>query len=108
MIQIDNYQGLLSWGHYSFDYWKSSNLPKLVQTGERPIDIVMLSTRYFHSQPWAFELGPAAKLTQIGNSWAENTVPDGGWQAAASALDHLRQLGAVDLQINHPTRKAQP
>jgi len=106
VMRLNNYKGVFSWGHDSFDYWKPKTLPQFLQTGDRPVDIVFISTRLFHSNPLDFQTNASAKLTFIGNTWMADTIPDGGLQAAASALDHLRKLGRIDIWLNHTPRRA--
>jgi hypothetical protein len=84
--------------------------------GAEPVDLLLWSSSWYGAKPDP-QLGPAARLSAIGNAFygaAPEVEPgterlffqDPPNEAALAqlsrALDDLRRLGEIDLRLNHP------
>jgi hypothetical protein len=123
---VDNYRGRLS--HVLSDYYyptpthdPNKRWFKIVCSGEVPIDILLMANQYMggtntrgpgdnshHRTKPAIEGGSSVTPTMLGN-WLShpgdapfpNVVPPNGLRLAALALDDFRELGELDLELNH-------
>jgi len=110
VISIRNYKGLLSYGPNQFYCFKDFGTPVISHEGDRPLSLIFMGNVSYVGQPPVFKLGKGATLALIenddlsgpGKMWEENVIPPGSLQEAAYALDQLRELGQVDLELNHP------
>ncbi len=107
VYDIDNYEGRIVYGGGQYMYQTPT---RLEHRGERPLALVFFGNLYWKTpgdEP-VFELGPGAQLTAFQNLYYEgpqqslpNRFAPGGLEAAAAALDDLRELGALDWRLNH-------
>ena len=99
-IDIRDYAGRVYYGQSQF--YIEPKEPRFVATGTRPVRLLLAGHFWYNTTP-RFELGPAVKLTLVGN----REVPDEGvdaeaLRAMAGALDDLRRLGQVEREVGHP------
>jgi hypothetical protein len=77
---------------------------QFAQTGSEPFNIVCLANSYAGAVP-TFEVGPDVSVTVLNCRSGKEIVPDvlhaNSLRLAAQALDHFRDLGAYDLELNH-------
>jgi hypothetical protein len=98
LFDIRNYEGRIYYGQSQF--YLEPKEPRFVSQGRRPVRLI-LAGNFWHNTKPRFELGPEVKLTLMAN----RTVPDAGvddeaLQAMAAALDDLRRLGALDIELS--------
>ncbi len=119
---VDNYRGRLSSVMSQYYNPNESHDPnkkafKIVCTGEAPLDVLLMSNQYQQASKSppsvrpVIEGGPNVTRTVLGNrfsllQWHQsepvpNVVPPNGLGLAALALDDYRELGALDLELNH-------
>jgi hypothetical protein len=119
---VDNYRGQLSSvmtpyfnPKEKFDPGKSAF--KVVCNGEAPIDVLLMANRYGQgmkpagSVPPVIEGGPNVTSHLLDNSYSHtstspappvpNVLHANSLSVASQALDHFRELGAHDLELNH-------
>ncbi len=94
VIDLRGFAGRVYYGQSQF--YIEPKEPRFVASGDRPVRLMLAGHFWYNTAP-RFELGPAVKLTLVGNQ----EVPDEGvdeeaLQDMAEALDDLRRLGAVD------------
>jgi hypothetical protein len=82
-----------------------------IQSGSRPVDLIVLSTAFIHGdQDPVFKLEKACRYIGIENAFFTsklaksypNVIPAGGLESAAAALDDFRRLGRVNRDLNYP------
>jgi hypothetical protein len=117
-ISVENYQGTISIFGSPFDAFGGSAGPyyKVKQTGARKVNIVYVGNAYLTdpnvpgTPQFEFTNGAATVAGCIVDSWSgaptfNTSVPDAipadGMQQIAKALDHFRELGALDLKLNY-------
>jgi len=96
VFDIDNYAGRIYYGQSQF--YTEPKEPRFVSRGTRPVRLTLAGHFWYGTRP-RFELGPAVKLTLLGN----REVPDAGvdteaMRAMAAALDDLRRIGKLDVR----------
>jgi hypothetical protein len=90
---------------------------KIVCTGEAPLDVLLMANAYQTggrspgSVPPVIEGGSNVTRTLFGNAYTylprlftepvPNVLPPNGLRLAALALDEFRELGELDLELNH-------
>ena len=107
-IDIRNYEGRVSYGPNQF--YCFSGTPVISHKGDRPLTLIFMGNISYAGSTPIWELDKGAALSRIenddlsgtGEMWEENVIPPGALQEAAYALDCLRELGEVDLKLNHP------
>ncbi len=113
-LEVDNYRGELILGPDQF--YVGNPVHRFVHEGSAPFSLTLLAGTFYNSKP-EFKLAPSATLSVIG-IYTVGTAP--GDSVAASdlgvmdrdvapglphvvhALDDLRRLGGLDLEVNHP------
>ena len=110
---VDNYRGRLS--SVLVDYYNPTptydpgkNAFKIVCSGESPIDILLMANNYGRVKP-VIEGGKNVTHTLLANWFSRDStrepIPDAlhadSPRLAALALDDYRELGALDLELNH-------
>jgi len=119
---VDNYRGQLSSVMTPFHQPNEKSDPgkkafKIVCTGEAPLDVLLMANRYAQgmkpagSVPPVIEGGPNVTSHLLGNSYSHtstspappvpNVLHANSLSVASQALDHFRELGAHDLELNH-------
>jgi hypothetical protein len=105
VIQVRNYRGCVALGPTMF--YPGGVKPALItQQGGNPCDVILMACQAYEVTP-TFELGDKGALTLLGNTgtgMGSNRVSDGGLREVAASLDDLRRLGALDLELNYPSR----
>lgn len=120
---VDNYHGQLS--SVMADYYNPGNFQgrefdpgkkafKVVCSGEAALDVLLMANQYGQSLgspgsvPPVIEGGSNVTRTLIGNWYygrqsapVPNVVHANSQRVAAQALDHFRELGELDLELNH-------
>jgi hypothetical protein len=96
-IDLRDYAGRVYYGQSQF--YVDPKEPRFVASGDRPLRLILAGHFWYNTTP-RFELGPAVKLTLVGN----REVPDAGvdeeaMSALAEALDDLRRLGEIDRKL---------
>ena len=112
-VLINNYEGRISTMGSPYDYMNDPNgfVYKTTQTGTRPVTVVAIGNAYHGLSASAAPIFEGAiNKVLVGNiidSWAPNnptmnmTIPNvGNVTEAAAALDHMRELGEMDLILN--------
>jgi hypothetical protein len=115
-IQLNNYQGRVSiLSSHADPYGGDVPVYKVMQTGSRKASVVYAGIDFLTTpgQPGlpTFELsnGTATVVGNIMDSWSDSNsantsvpdqIPATGLQEVAAALDHLRELGDLDLRLN--------
>ncbi|MHB9024988.1 MAG: glycosyl hydrolase family 28-related protein [Armatimonadota bacterium] len=114
-ITINNYTGQIFWGNGGFfDYYTPYSIP-IAHSGTRAVDLLFIGVGFRGAQP-TFTLGSGATKYLLGNLWRnpDQSVPanygiitddpnpftDAAKQKVAYALDHLEELGWLDM-INY-------
>ena len=100
VFDIRNYAGRIYYGQSQF--YVEPKEPRFVSTGTQPVRLILAGHFWYNTKP-RFELGPAVRLTLVGN----REVPDAGvdgeaLSAMAAALDDLRRLGELDHRLGQP------
>ena len=106
LIQADNYQGQIL---YSMSWITNANPVQITQTGSSACTIAMLGNVYSNNIP-TVTLGSGGQFISVLNILNTPTpvtyLPDvtipGADAVYTKALDHLRELGAMNLQFRHP------
>jgi hypothetical protein len=105
VIQVRNYRGRVALGPTMF--YPGGVKPALItQQGENPCDFILMACQAYEVTP-TFQLSGSGTLTLLGNigtGMGSNRVSDGGLREVAAALDDLRRLGALDLELNFARR----
>ncbi|HZK80968.1 MAG TPA: glycosyl hydrolase family 28-related protein [Humisphaera sp.] len=109
--EIENYRGELVLGPYQF--YVGNPLHHFVQHGEAPFALTLLGGLFYNSKP-EFRLSPSTKLAVVGcdsvvlnkadaidgvPGVADTSMPD-AQPGIIRALDDLRRLGDVDLEMS--------
>lgn len=103
-VVVTDYRGELILGPYLF--YMNYPLHRFLQTGTTPFALTLLGSCFYDSQP-DLKLAPSTKLAVLGCSQFGNKklpeIPDvaDALPRIANALDDLRRLGQVDLQLNY-------
>ncbi len=122
-ITVNNYRGQLSSVMSQYDNLSERFEPdkkafKIVCTGEAPLDILLMANQFQQgikppppSVLPVIEGGPNVTRTLLGNRFSHlqwhqsepvaNVLPPNGLRVAALALDDFRELGELDLELNH-------
>jgi hypothetical protein len=100
VFDIRNYAGRIYYGQSQF--YVEPKEPRFVSAGTRAVRLILAGHFWYNTRP-RFELGPAVKLTLLGN----REVPDAGIDdealgAVTAALDDLRRLGELDHRLSQP------
>lgn len=111
---VDNYRGRLSVVASAYFNTGKETPPKsefrYVCSGTAPLDILLMANTYQRVQP-SVEGGANVTSNLYGNwlgalgtqsSPIPDTLSPNGMQLAAQALDDFREVGELDLQLNHP------
>ena len=105
MISLQNYRGRVALGPSMF--YPGGVKPALItQQGENPCEFILMACQAYEVAP-KFEFGDRGTLTLLentGTGMGKNEIPDGALHQVAAALDDLRRLGALDLELNYPRR----
>lgn len=101
LIDIQGYGGQALFGPNQF--YTQPRPAVITHAGTRPLDLIFLAN-YFYSTSPDLRLAPAATPAFVANEGpgADDRVPPGTLQKVARALDDLRELGRLDLELNHP------
>ncbi len=104
-ITIDNYGGMILLGHNQF--YGTPNPTVFSQKGTRPLELLLVSTMFYNTAP-EIRHDENTKVSLIANQQkgkanGDTELKDSFSPAtAASMLDELRRLGALDIQLNYP------
>lgn len=107
-FNINGYHGQICYGPAQF-YCDDPPM-KLQYTGKGPLDIVLWANSYYNTT-LAQQLGDGARVSRIGCTGTsaslaavpvEDTAEPDTLARLATALDDLRELGELDLRLNHP------
>jgi hypothetical protein len=102
VIDVQNYHGRIAIGP-SMLYPGGITPARIVHQGASSLWLVWMACQGYEVEP-AFQLGASAKCVLLGNvgkGAGPNVIPDGGMAEVADALDDLRRLGAMDLELNY-------
>jgi hypothetical protein len=124
-ITVDNYRGRLSsvMGQYfnpTEGYDPNKKAFQVACTGEAPLDVLLMANAYQQkgksppSIPPVIEGSSHVTRTLLGNAFTcfqnigtapvPNVLHADSLRLAAQALDDFRELGALDLELNHNDR----
>ncbi|MCY2994570.1 MAG: glycosyl hydrolase family 28-related protein [Planctomycetota bacterium] len=100
VFDIRDYAGRIYYGQSQF--YTEPKEPRFVSSGTRSARLILAGHFWYDTRP-RMELGPAVKLTMLGN----REVPDSGVDAesltaVSAALDDLRRLGELDHRLLRP------
>lgn len=112
-VEVDNYHGELALGPYQF--YADNPVHHFVQRGTASFALSLVGPTFYNSKP-EFKLAPTSQLNVTGlysvglnsddtvspTTGLNDTPQDEAIPGAVRALDDLRRLGAVDLEMNHP------
>jgi hypothetical protein len=100
---IQDYGGQFVFGPDQF-YTEPKPAP-IVHTGTRPLALILLGC-FFYDTPPDFRLAPSATpaLVACEGPGADDRVPPGTHERIARALDDLREIGRMDVALNHPAK----
>jgi hypothetical protein len=107
-VEIKNYSGQIFLGHEQF--YSEPLETKIIQTGDRPVDFFLWATSFYDPHPVVTKTA-AANVYFIGNVGISHAstpyaIPDNApgdtLKKLSIALDDLRNVGALDLRLNHP------
>jgi hypothetical protein len=106
---VDNYRGRLSVVASAYFNTGKESPPKsefrYVCSGTAPLDILLMANNYQRVQP-SVEGGANVTSNLYGNWLQYKPISDklspSGLHLASLALDDFRELGELDLQLNHP------
>jgi hypothetical protein len=99
-VVIEDYAGRIAM--ICVQHYQAPDPRDYVHTGTRPLDLMFIANKSYDPTV-KITCGPGARLTLLGNMWkgpADTVTPD-ALRAASRALDDLRELGAMDLELNH-------
>lgn len=98
-ILVDHYRGIVCYGPQQ--WYGAKQAIEFQQQGDNPVDIILLGNMLWATKKPIFHIqGAHARLTNIENIWMKNSITDAGLQAAATALDRLRRLGKIDIDLS--------
>ena len=107
---VRGYQGRLFIGGGDVSKFEDP-LTKFTHTGESPVWLILAGNQFQRQEP-IFDLGTGGRLVLVENNLIdqardmpqsmENRLPEGAMKALAAALDDFRELGELDLRLNHP------
>jgi len=108
VLTVNDYSGRIYYGQSQF--YTDPKEPCFLSSGTQPLRLILAGHFWYGTRPH-FELGPAVKLTLLGNCGAspsdggkievaDRGADDTAMAAMAAALDDLRQLGELDLKLN--------
>jgi hypothetical protein len=116
LLDIRGYHGQIAVGPYQF--YQEPQRMRMKQQGAAPVDLILWASSWYGARPDP-QLSPATTLSAVGNEFY-GTAPAGDpaterllFEAAPTeatlaqlshALDDLRRLGEMDLQLNHSGR----
>jgi hypothetical protein len=106
VLTVNGYAGRIYYGQSQF--YTDPKEPRFLSSGTQPLRLILAGHFWYGARP-RFELGPAVKLTLLGNCGAspsdgsqievaDRGLDDAALAAMADALDDLRQLGELDLK----------
>ncbi len=116
-IEINNYKGRVFHGGADTQRGNPadpnllSHKVSLIQSGENPVDIVLVGNVFNYEEPNLQISGPNATRILAGNIICDqnsntrvvpDNIPEGGYETVAAALDDFRELGMIDITFNHP------
>ncbi len=114
IVVIRDYEGrvCLTTGGVSGEGKESSGKGvAFVQTGNRPVDLIVIATAFLHGDlDPVFKLDKSCRYIGIENAFFTNKlaksypdeIPAGGLESATAALDDFRRLGQVNRNLNYP------
>ncbi len=108
-VYVNDYEGRLFYGPQSFDNDRKSAASRITHTGTNPFDLILALDRFNVAAP-IINLGSGANLIQVLNTLnasgtysliadTPSTLTSPDYEAIASGLDHLRELGLHDLAL---------
>ena len=105
-MKIHNYGGEIFFGHNQF--YNEPRPVRIVQQGRNPLTLYLIANCFYNVALNATK-EPAAKILLIGNQSAgkvepepNDDAPPNALKELSRALDDLRRLGDMDLELNHP------
>ena len=104
VIRVQNYHGRLLLGPSMF-YPGGIKPARITREGTNACAFLLVACQAYGVNP-QFELGedaPVSLVENTGQGLGKNQLPAGALDKVAEALDDLRQLGAIDLKLNHAT-----
>ena len=105
VISLQNYRGRVALGPTMF-YPGGINPAIITQQGENLCEFILMACQAYEVTP-KLEFSGSAKRTLLentGTGMGKNEIPDGALNHVAAALDDLRKLGALDLELNYSRR----
>ena len=110
-IKVDNYQGRLFYGSQMFGNYNGTLPVQITQTGSNPLDLILVDNVFYHSEPTIKTEAGANLISTLNVNMANypgvalpdvpNPLTPASGLSIALGLDHLRQLEAVDLSVQH-------
>jgi hypothetical protein len=103
VLDIQDYGGQLVFGPDQF-YTEPKPAP-IVHAGTRPISLIFLAD-FFYDTPADLRLAPSATPAFVAceGPGADDRVPPGTLERIARALDDLREIGRMDVELNHSVK----
>jgi hypothetical protein len=116
-VNVDNYAGRLFYGGGMIGNWNNQYPASINQTGDNPIDMILMGNSY--SKNVKYTVGPSANLISTENvdmdPYPGVDIPDvpakispSQYLSIAQAFDDLRQLEAVDLDMEFGIKTDRP
>ena len=102
VIDIQGYGGQLLFGPDQF--YTEPKPAGITHAGTRPLDLIFLAC-FFYDTSSDLRLAPSATPAFVAceGPGADDRVPPGTLDRIARALDDLREIGRMDVALNHPT-----
>ncbi len=100
-VTIDNYHGLFTYAHGHITRDKSPSAYTVNHRGKNRFEMIFMSHSAGH---FAFNSSDGVKPILIQNNGMADSIPDDALKHASWALDHFRELGAMDLKFNYGMR----
>jgi hypothetical protein len=103
LIDIQGYGGQVLFGPNQF--YTQPKPVGIAHSGTRPVDLIFLANFFYDTSP-DLRLAPAAVPAFVANEGpgSDDRIPPGTLEKVARSLDDLRELGRLDLELNHPVR----
>lgn len=113
IVAVRNYEGriCLTTGGASGEGKESSGKGiGFIQSGSRPVDLILIATAILSEQDPAFKLEKACRYIGLENALFSSklaksypdAIPAGGLESAAASLDDFRRLGRINRELNYP------
>jgi hypothetical protein len=103
VLEVRDYGGQFVFGPDQF-YTEPKPVP-IVHAGTRPLALILLGC-FFYNTPPDLRLAPSATPAFVAceGPGTDDRVPPGTLERIARALDDLREIGRLDLELNHPAK----